>query len=274
MLSSPAYVEIPNRNFEINNQSTGQLALSITGGYRGRIGISGGGNQSGSSRNGVYLAMNYHYLWGFRYEKLDTAAQLDTDSEGLLTIMPETSPLGLYYMNSRSGRGFALDFGLGVVVNGWEFGFGANGVANRIEWEDLTLKRFTMESVLDGGDFVEERIPLERTDLRVELPVQYSGNASYTRKAVTVAAQVSHGFQDTSFHAGAEYRLGILDFRGGVRYGLDRWHPTTGIGLNLGRRFSIDAAAFWNTTNIEREYRPVLALSLRLNKPSFYGQNN
>ena len=198
--------------------------------------------------------MNYHYLWGFRYEKLDTAAQLDTDSEGLLTIMPETSPLDLYYTNSRSGRGFALDFGLGVVVNGWEFGFGANGVANRIEWEGLTLKRFTMESVLDGGDFVEERIPLERTDLRLELPVQYTGNASYTRKALTVAAQVSHGFQDTSFHAGAEYRLGI--------------------GLNLGRRFSIDAAAFWNTTNIERKYKPVLALSLRLNKPSFYGQNN
>jgi hypothetical protein len=32
VLKSPTYVSIPNRNFDIGNQSTGQLALSLTGG--------------------------------------------------------------------------------------------------------------------------------------------------------------------------------------------------------------------------------------------------
>ncbi len=266
LLKSPTYVDIPDRTFDIYNQSVGQLALSITGGYRGKIQLNGSSNNGASSRNSIYLAMNYHYLWGFRYEDIDLAVQLETDSEGLLTLTPESTPFDLYYLNSRSGRGFALDFGFGVVLDRWEFGFGANGIGNRINWKDLTLKRFTLDSVLEGGDLIEEWIPLPDTDLRVELPVQYSANIAYNRNALTLAAQVSHGYQDMSFHGGAEYRLGILDFRGGVRYGLERWHPTTGIGLNLGRKFSIDAAAFWNTTNIERALRPNVAVSLRFNK--------
>jgi hypothetical protein len=201
---------------------------------------------------------------------MDLAVQLDTDSEGLLTMDPETSPVDLYYLNSRSGRGFALDLGFGLVINRWEFGFGANGVANRIDWENLSLKRFSLESVVDGGDFTEEWIPLESTDLRVKLPVQYSGNAGYNAKTYSVVAEVTRGYQGTAFHGGMEYRLRVIEFRGGMRYGLDRWHPTAGIGLNLGSVLSIDAAALWNTTNIAREYRPGLAVSLRLNRPRPY----
>lgn len=254
-------------NFDIGNQSAGQLALSLTGGYRARFELPGSGNSDRSSRNGIYAALNYHYLHGFRYEDMDLAVALDTDSGGLLTIDPETSPIDLYYLNSRSGRGFTLDFGLGVVVNGWEFGFGVNGVANRIDWENLTLKRFSLESVLAGGDFTEEHLPLASTDLRVELSVQYIGNVGYSGKSFAAVAEVTRGYQGTGFHGGIEYRLGLIDIRGGMRYGLDRWHPTTGIGLNLGSVFSINAAALWSTTNIAREYRPGIAVSLRFNRP-------
>ncbi|MBN2320116.1 MAG: hypothetical protein JXR49_13620 [Acidobacteria bacterium] len=215
VLKSPTYVSIPNRNYEIDNQSAGQLALSLTGGYRARFALPGSGDSNGKNRNGVYVAMDYHYLYGFRYEDMDLAVQLDTDSEGLLTVMPESSPIDLYYLNSRSGRGFALDFGLGVVLNGWEFGFGANGVANRIDWQNLTMKRFSLESVLEGGDFTEERIPLADTDLRVELPVQYSGNIGYNGKAFSAVAEVTRGYQGTAFHGGMEYRLRVIEFRGG-----------------------------------------------------------
>jgi hypothetical protein len=270
VLKSPTYVSIPDRNFDIGNQSAGQMALSLTGGYRAHFGLPWKVNSINKSRDGIYVAMDYHYLYGFRYEDMDLAVQLDTDSEGLLTMDPGTSPIDLYYMNSRSGRGFALDFGVGVVVNRWEFGFGANGIANRIDWEDLSLKRFSLESVVDGGDFVEERIPLESTDLRVELPVVYSGNAGYNAKTYSVVAEVTRGYQGTAFHGGVEYRLRVIEFRGGMRYGLDRWHPTAGIGLNLGSVLSIDAAALWNTTNIAREYRPGFALSLRFNRPQPY----
>jgi hypothetical protein len=272
VLKSPTYVSIPNRNFDIGNQSVGQLALSLTGGYRARFALPGGENSRGKNRNGIYIAMDYHYLYGFRYEDMDLAVALNTDSEGLLTIDPETSPIDLYYLNSRSGRGFALDFGLGVVVNGWQFGFGASGVANRIDWEGLSLKRFSLDSVLEGGDFTEEWIPLTDTNLRMELPVQYSGNVGYGGKTFSAVAEVTRGYQGTAFHGGMEYRLRVIEFRGGMRYGLDRWHPTTGIGLNLGSFFSIDAAALWSTTNIARELRPGLAVSLRFNRtdPSDY----
>lgn len=266
VLNSSVDVSIPNQSYEINNQTMGQLALSITGGYRARYGLPGRDNTDASNRNGIYFAMDYHYLYGFRYEDMDLAVQLDTDSEGLLTFLPETSPLDLYYLNSRSGRGFALDFGVGVVYDRWEFGFGANGVANRINWKDLTMKRFFLSDLISSMDFSEQSIPLSSTDLRVEMPVLYSGNAGYTRKAVSVSAEVSHGYQGTAFHAGAEYRLLLLEFRGGMRYGLDRWHPTSGIGLNLGRKVSIDVAALWSTTNIERRLKPGLAVSLRLNQ--------
>ena len=265
VLKSPVDVSIPNQSYEIDNQTIGQLALSITGGYRARYGLPGGDNSNASSRNGIYVAMDYHYLYGFRYEDMDLAVQLDTDPEGLLTFLPGATPLDIYYLNSRSGRGFALDFGAGVVYGGWEFGFGANGVANRINWENLTLKRFYLNDLTTSMDFTEQSIPLSSRDLRVELPILYSGNAGYTRKAVSVSAEIAHGYNRTAFHAGAEYRLLLLEFRGGVRYGLDRWHPTAGIGLNLGRKVSIDAAALWSTTNIERRLKPELAVSLRLN---------
>ena len=268
VLGSATDVSIPNRNFDIFNQSAGQLALAITGGYRARFNFSGHSDSDPAGRNGVYIAANYHYLWGFRYEDMNLTVQFDTDSEGLLTMNPESSPVDLYYLNSRSGRGFALDFGVGAIYNGWEFGFGANGIANRIDWENLTLKRFYMGSLLDGGDFVEEWIPLADTNLRVELPEQYSGSASYTRKALTVGAEIGHGYQDTTFHAGAEYRFLFVEFRGGMRYGLDRWHPNAGIGINFGPVVSVDAAAFWSTTNIARELRPGIAASLRINHPN------
>jgi len=265
VLSSPTEVPIPNRNFDIYNQSSGQLALAVTGGYRARFSLANHNRSGLSNRNGIYVSMNYHYLFGFRYEDMDLAVQFDTDSEGLLTMDPATSPIDLYYLNSRSGRGFALDFGAAVVYNGWEFGFGANGVANRIDWKDLILKKFFMESILEGGDFVEEWIPLSNTNLRAELPTQYSGSASYTRKALTVGAEISRGYQDLALHAGAEYRLRIIEFRGGMRYGMDRYHPNAGLGINLGSLVSLDVAAYWSTTNIERELRPGVAASLRIN---------
>lgn len=39
-----------------------------------------------SLRDGLYVAFNYNYLHGFRYENVDTAWRLDTDGTGLLTI--------------------------------------------------------------------------------------------------------------------------------------------------------------------------------------------
>ena len=100
------------------------------------------------------------------------------------------------------------------------------------------------------------------------LPVEYIGNVGYHRGKWAALVEVSHGFQGSGFHGGIEYRLKHFEFRGGGRYGLDRWHPSGGIGFNLGEQFSIDVAAFGTTTNIERQLKPGIAISFRLNKPS------
>ena len=94
-----------------------------------------------------------------------------------------------------------------------------------------------------------------------------TGNVGYTWNGITGIAAFSRGYQGNAFHGGAEYALALFEFRGGMRYGLERWHPTAGIGVNLGRKFSIDVAALWSTTNIERRLKPGLAVSLRFNRP-------
>lgn len=254
---------IPNRTFEMGDRSVGQVALAVTGGYRARFSLPG----KRSTRDGIYLGMNYHYLRGFQYLDADINARLDTDDQGLLTAHPTAAPLRIDYLKSDSGNGYALDFGVGAVIDKWEFGFGANGVANRINWNDLRLRNYTLESVLNGGDFIERELPPPSRERRVELPVRYTTNLGYHHDRYSLVAEYGRGFQGDSYRAGAELRLYIIEFRGGVRYNRDRWHPTGGVGLNLGRRFSIDAAAFGVTTNLEKELKPSFALSIRLNSP-------
>jgi hypothetical protein len=266
ILNSTTPLYLANGSFLVSDQTQSQLALAITGGYRGRIAFSGKGSEGSSSRNGLYYEANYHYLYGFRHDSFSINSQFDTDSEGLLTINPETSPVVLDHYSSRSGRGFAVDFGVGIIFNQWEFGFAANGVANRINWDGLSHKQYRLESLLNGGDFVEELIPVASSDLKIELPVEYIGNAGYHYKKWSFAAEVFNSFQDSGFRAGAEYRLGPIDLRGGGRYVRDRWHPSGGIGLNFGKKFAIDVAAFGSTANIERQLKPGMAVSLRFNR--------
>jgi len=265
ILGSSMNVSRPNDSFSITDESIGQLALSVTGGYRGRFALPGGKSAGTSNRNGIYIGMNYRYLKGFRYEKSDILVRFDTGADGLLALNPTTAPAIVNYYNSRSGRGFAVDLGIGAVVDHWEFGFGANGIGNRINWDDLTLKEFKLASLFEGGDFIERRLPVGSPEYRMELPVEYIGNVGYNLKNWSIAAEVSRGFQGSSFHGGLEYRLKAIELRGGGRYGLDRWHPSGGIGLNLSQHFSIDVAAFGSTTNIERQLKPGIAVSLRFN---------
>jgi len=266
ILSSSTAVYRPNQQFRIQNTTTGQAAMAVTVGYRGRFALPGSKDPGDSKRNGIYLGMNYHYLKGFAYQNPDVIVRLDTDSAGLITINPLTSPLSIDNRYSHSGSGFALDFGFGVVADHFEFGFGANGAGNRINWDSMVRKQFIMSSLFTGGNFVDQRAPIAPT-LKVELPIDYTWNVGFNQKAWSTAVEMSHGYQGTGFHAGIEYRLlSLFEFRGGLRYGLDRWHPCGGVGLNLGKRFSIDYALFGSTTNIERDLKPAMALSLRFNR--------
>ena len=258
----------PNETMRINNFSTAQLALAVTGGYRARFALPQNGGAS--TRNGIYVGVNYHYLRGFRYEDVDLAIRFDTDASGHVNLNPSTAPVVATNTSFDRGNGYALDFGIGAVIDRWEFGFGANGVGNRINWKNVEMKQWLVPSWGDYDDIndYEEHTPYyEDFKIEVKLPVEYIGNATYhLADNWTFAAEVSHGFQGAGFHGGAEYRLGMIELRGGGRYGLNRWHPSGGIGLNFGKTFSIDAAIFGTKTNIERKFKPAIALSIRLNR--------
>ena len=164
-----------NSTLRVDNESAVQLAMSIVFGYRARLELPNGV----SDRDGIYLAANYRYLKGFQYLEPDVAVRFDTDNTGLITVNPATTPFTVLGLEGSDGSGRAVDLGVQIVRGPWEFGGGINGIGNQIEWSDLTLKRFTLNSLITGGDFVEQELPAPIAKLTVELPVVTTGNVGY-----------------------------------------------------------------------------------------------
>jgi len=265
ILGSDVDVPIPATTFPITNRSSEQVAMAITGGYRARFGSLGRAVLGKSNPNGIYFAVNYHYLKGFRYDDLDINLNIETDSAGLLTLFPTSTPLVIDQLTSTSGRGFALDFEVGAIRDHWEFGLGAHGVANRINWKELKLTQFDLTNLLSGQAFADRSLPAPVTTIEVKLPARYSGNVGYHATTWSVLADLVYGFEDFSFHGGTEYRLSRLEFRAGSSFSRDSWHPTGGFGLNLTRRLSIDVALFSTNANVEGVPKLAFATSLRIN---------
>jgi hypothetical protein len=264
LLASSQDVVLRNATLGLFDQSSGEVAAAMTFGYRRRMPLPG--HSSSSSRQGLYLAGDYHYLHGFRYDSADLQVRFDTDSAGLLTFNPNTVPVSAAHSYSNSGNGFALDLGVGVVMDRWQFGFGANGIANRINWNNPRFEQITLNSLFAGADFVRQPQPSSVSTVRVELPVETNGNVGYDADSWSAIVQAGHGFQGNTFHTGVEKRVLFLAFRGGTRYSRERWHPAAGLGFNLTKAFGIDVAAFDTTANIQQERRVSYAVSLRFSR--------
>ena len=265
LLASSQDVLLSNAHLRMADQSFGEEAAAITLGYRGRMALPGRSRFNG--RTGIYIASNFHYLRGFRYDSADLQVQLDTDATGLVTLNPNTIPIAAMHSYSNKGNGFALDLGVGAVVDRWQFGVGANGIANRIDWDNPRLEQITLQSLFDGSNFVRQPLASNLSTTRVELPVDTNGNVGYNGNSWAALVQVGHGFQGNTFHGGIEKRIGPIALRGGARFSKKLWHPAAGIGLNLTKRLGIDVAAFDTTSNIQEERRAVFAVSLRINRP-------
>lgn len=261
ILGSETDVYVPNAQMPMGSTTRGQIAMAIVGGYRGRFALAGGT----SDRDGVYLAANYNFLHGFRYEDVNLALRLDTDRTGLLTINPLLpSPVIVTRDNADSGTGHALDVGIGLVMNGWETGFGINGIANRINWTDVQRTTYSLNNLFAGSDFAES-LPTLIGERQVELPVDYRGNVGYRADRWSALAEAGKGYGGNSFHGGYEYRFTTFALRGGGLYSRGMWNPSGGVGINLGRRVGLDVALYSNAANIERERRPAIAASVRFN---------
>lgn len=272
VLSEGDRVYIPNAQLTAHNTTQGEMALAVAGGYRGRFawpsGVGGGGD-----REGLYVGANYNYLHGFRYEDIDFGLRLDTDRNGLLTINPLLPPpLVISRTHAESGAGMAIDLGVGAVIDNWEFGFGANGIANRLEWRDVERTNYSHGDLLGdigfGDEDLDEGISVPVADVRVELPVDYRAHVAYDVDRWTAVAEFGRGYQGKSFHGGAEYRLGAIDLRAGASYSRELWNPAGGVGFNMGPRTSLDVALYANSANIERKRNPAVAVSLRFNRLS------
>src|SRR5207244_887748 len=111
-------IDAPNAIFPITEGDEGQLALAVTGGYRGRFALPAGVG-SGSMRDGLYVAFNYNYLKGFAYNKDTLTVKFTTDNTGAIT---NASNIRVDHNNASSGTGFALDFGVGAVIDRWQVG--------------------------------------------------------------------------------------------------------------------------------------------------------
>jgi hypothetical protein len=248
-----------NSSLVVQDASRVQLAAAIVVGYRARV-VAG----AASDRDGVYLAANYRYLRGFKYLQPDATVRFDTDGQGLVTVNPATIPIVIDNLEADEGTGRAVDIGVQVVRDRWEGGFGVNGIGNRIEWSGLTQKRFTLNSLLAGGDFVEQTLGNPAGTITVELPIVTSGNIGYDGDGYAFKASVVHGFNGNSFHGGAERTLGPLAVRGGARYSRDHWDPTWGVGF--GRRVGVDVGFFTSHWNLQEERQISMAVSIRIQR--------
>lgn len=274
ILASSTTVAVPRlASFpQITDDTLGQVALAVTGGYRGRFAVGG---IAGSERDGVYVAVNYNYLRGFRYENEHMGVRLDTDPFGLLIVNPLLpSPVIVTRQFATGGNGFAIDAGVGIVVDHWEVGAGAKGIANRIDWTGVQQTTYALgdptrpliANLLFSGNASFAGVgPVPIADARVELPVDYHGNVAYHTSMWTALADVGRGFLGTTFHAGFEERFRVIELRGGMRYSSEIWNPSGGIGFNLGRRIGLDLAAFATSANLERARHIALAASIRIN---------
>src|SRR5262249_25723635 len=148
-----------------------------------------------SNRDGVYVALNYNFLHGFRYEDVNLGLRLDTDRAGLLTVNPALpSPLVVTRNTASSGSGRAIDFGVGAVVERWDLGFGINGIANRIEWTNVEQTAYSMGNPFLGDSTFVESVAMPIGSARVELPVNFRTNVGYNADAWSAIAQIGKGF--------------------------------------------------------------------------------
>ena len=262
ILASEDPLRYPNTSYLLGSDLQGQFAMAITGGYRGRFAV-----ESGGERDGIYVAADYNYIHGFRYENADVSLRLDTNAAGLLTINPLLpSPLAIVRTSAESGKGFAIDVGVAAVVNNFEVGFGVNGIANRINWTEVEQTTYLLGNLFLGQDDFAESGPFQANDVRVELPKDYHVNAGYHAGLWSVMGEYAHGFGGDTLRGGAEYRAGLIELRGGGVYSRELWNPTGGVGLNFSPKVGLDVAMFTTTANAARERRPAIAVSLRINR--------
>lgn len=265
LLGSSTPVYLPNTSMQVNHFTAFQAAAAITGGYR-YFKPASAPTGSAERPGGLYLAANFNYLLGLHYDTVDLDIRFNTDAVGLVrTDGGADDPLALEFVQSKSGRGMAVDVGAIYTIHRWDVGVGVNGIGNRIKWTNVEKRSYVKQS-LDGVDAPETTDAVPAPDVTVELPINTSVNVAYRGDDWLGAAEYSRRFNGNNFQGGVEFVVGRLAIRGGGRLARDRWHPATGVGINLTETFGVDVAFYGSSTNLERRRHLSLAVSLRFDR--------
>lgn len=248
--------------------TTVQAAAAVTGGWRARFALPAA---YASERDGIYVAANYHYLYGLGLGRVDAALDVVTDEAGRLVDDAGGTQVAFYEtVGSRSGRGLAFDASVKFVRGRIDVGVGARGVGNRLEWTDLESESNVFEAET-GGSIQTVTRSAQGDSLRIELPVHWTTDVAYHADRWSAMVEYAHGFLGHRMHAGVEARYGWVELRGGGRFLRDRWHPSIGLGLNRSGRPSLDVALFGGSASVLRKRTLSVAVSLRLNADGFSG---
>jgi hypothetical protein len=251
-------VNVANAVMPITNTDTAQVAVTGVVGYRARF-VAGSGP---AGRDGLYLAANFNYLRGFEYTNDALVVGLATDRTGLVS---PASTIGVVHQDADRGMGYAIDVGAGLVADGLQIGVAANGIANHIDWTGVTQTSYSLGNLQSGNSNFLQGTKIPLPDARVELPVDFRTNVTYSSDYWTGIVEVGHGFGGASFRTGYEQRFRAIDTRVGLRYTFGMWNPSAGVGLNMSRKVALDIAVFRTATNIERKRQTAIAASIRIN---------
>lgn len=245
-----------NSRLTLANQTTGQIALAITGGYRGAYRLAGDME--------LHVMLNLNGLRGLRYEGADVALAFQTDASGLVGSSTAAAPLSILRRTSTHGAGRSADAGIGFVRGRWEAGISGQNIANRMTWRDAARRTYTMTNVTGRSAQFTITAPIPLGAFTDALPEAYRANLGYRSGRTSLQAEAGREGNRKALRAGAEYSFARLAVRGAASWLNDAWQPSAGLSLPLGRGLWADAAFFSTTANIERRRQYTLATSLRL----------
>jgi hypothetical protein len=258
MLGASSATYVPSSSLEIGNETSGQLAMQITGGYRGFVTLS-------DAAQGAQLVLeaDYNRLHGFRYEAADINLRLDTDVRGLLAFnSPAGAPLAIDRLTSTHGTGHSVDAAASVLFERWRVSVRADGIGNGITWRGLRRREYEMARLNGGTTRLALMSNVNVADVRVELPVELRLQGAYLDASWGAIAELEHGAQGKTASAGLERRWSAIELRGGARFVNRVVLPSAGVSLRAGRTW-VDIGAAMTTANIERNRNITLATSLR-----------
>jgi hypothetical protein len=218
-----------------NSTYTMQADGEALGGTAFNVGWAGGGWGRGSG-DGLYVGGFAKYILGFGFGRADSRFTLSTAD----TLFGDDDPLDVGYDATtrvsrfgRFGNGAGFDVGAAYRMRNFDIGVGVRDIASFVAWSSTEVEHTYLDELSD--EMVTETLATGES-YTSRLPVQTAVNVGWTATHTTLAADVVTSRWGTTWHAGAERRLGPLALRAGLLTdGERRLQYAWGAGIGVSR---------------------------------------